>query len=318
MENRWSEEKAAQFVEKYGARWGKDLAIGLYVASLIGAESSLVLHGGGNSSVKTIHRNILGERIAAIYVKASGYNMAFIEPNGYTGLDLDYLRKLRALQELSDEEMVNEFRTHILDARAANPSIETLVHAFIPGKFVVHTHADAILALTNQLEGEKHVRKALGNGVEILKYCPPGFKLAKAVADALENNPAAKAIVLTRHGLVTWGETAEESYRTTIELTSKAEDYLEQNARRPLACSVPTPVSLAEKRLTLVAPIVRGLLANPTGDPDDRWARVILKPLITREVLNFVESDRGCELASTPPLTSDHLIRTKARYLWIA
>ena len=105
---------------------------GLFVASLIGAEDKLVLHGGGNSSVKTTHMNLLGERIPAIFVKASGYNMAFIEPNGFTGMDLNYLKKLRVLSELSDQAMVNEFRTHFLDAYAATPSIETLVHVFIP------------------------------------------------------------------------------------------------------------------------------------------------------------------------------------------
>src|SRR5512136_2022194 len=128
MENRWSEDKAALFIEKYGRRWGSDLAIGLYVASLIGAEDKLVLHGGGNSSVKTSCASILGDPIRAIFVKASGYNMASIEPDGYTGLDLGYLEKLRVLSELSDEDMVNEFRTNTLDSRSATPSIETLVH----------------------------------------------------------------------------------------------------------------------------------------------------------------------------------------------
>ena len=318
MENRWSDEKAAQFIERYGARWGEDLAIGLYVASLIGSEDKLVLHGGGNSSVKTVYTNLLGERLHAIYVKASGYNMAHIEPNGYTGLDLDYLKKLRALSDLSDEEMVNEFRTHILDARAATPSIETLVHVFVSGKFVHHTHPDAILALTNQQRGEELVKEALGKSIVVLRYFAPGFKLAKAIANALEEDPTAKAIVLMRHGLVTWSQTARESYGTTIDLTSKAERYLEQNARHPIVCRISTPISTAEKRLGEIAPMVRGLLANPTGNPDHPWERVILRPLITKDVLNFVDSDSGRELALTPPLTSDHLIRTKAFYLWVA
>ncbi len=318
MENRWSDEKASQFIERYGARWGQDLAIGLYVASLIGAEDKLVLHGGGNSSVKTLHTNLLGECLHAIYVKASGYNMAHIEPDGYTGLDLDYLKKLRALTDLSDEEMVNEFRTHILNARAATPSIETLVHVFVASKFVDHTHPDAILALTNQQRGKELVKEALGKNIVVLKYFAPGFKLAKAMADALEENPGAEAIVLMRHGLVTWGQTARESYGTTIDLASKAEKYLEQNARHPIVCRVYTPIATAEKRLTEIAPMVRGLLANPTGNQDQPWERVILRPLITKDVLNFVDSDSGGELASTPPLTSDHLIRTKAFYLWVA
>jgi rhamnose utilization protein RhaD (predicted bifunctional aldolase and dehydrogenase)/NAD(P)-dependent dehydrogenase (short-subunit alcohol dehydrogenase family) len=317
MENRWSENEATQFIEKYGQKWGRDLALGLYAASLIGAEEKLVLHGGGNSSVKTVHTNRLGEPIEAVYVKASGYNMAHLEPNGYTGLDLNYLKKLRALSELSDEDMANEFRTHILDARAATPSIETLVHVFIQGRFVNHTHPDAILALTNQENAENLVREALGERIVVLRYVPPGFKLAKAVAAALDENPTATAMVLMCHGLVTWGEKARDCYAATIQLTGKAEQYLARHARRPLVCAAPTPIPLAEQRLTRVAPMLRGLLANPTRNPDNRWDRVILQPLITKDILHFVDSDRGKEVALTPPLTSDHLIRTKAYYLWI-
>ncbi len=318
MENRWSDERAAQFIKKYGESWGEDLAFGLYAASLIGSEEKLVLYGGGNFSVKTTRVNLFGERIRAIYVKASGYNMASIAPNGYTGLNLDCLEKLRALSDLSDEDMVNEFRSHSLDARAATPSIETFVHVFIPDKFVDHTHPDAILALTNQVDGERLLREALGEGVAVLRYFPPGFKLAKAVAAGLEQNPTAQAMVLMRHGLLTWGETARNSYQTTIELVTRAERYLEQHAGNPLVPKFTTPVSVAEKRFADLSPMIRGLLAEPTGDPDHPWARVILEPLITEEVLKFVNSDRGREIALTPPLTSDHLIRTKSLYLWIS
>ncbi len=317
MNNRWSDEKAAQYIEKYGGRWGEDLALGLYVASLIGTEDGLVLHGGGNSSVKTAFTNLLGEQIEAIYVKASGYNMAHIALDGYTGLDLEYLKKLRALSEISDEDMANEFRTHCLDARSASPSIETLVHAFVPKKFVDHTHPDAILALTNQREAKRYLKEALGEDVAVLEYFTPGFKLAKAVASELERNSAAKAMVLMRHGLLTWGDSAKESYDTTVELVSLAEKYLKQNARNPLIPVSQTPLHLAEERFAKTAPMIRGLLAQPTGDPDRRWSRVILQPLINGEILNFVDSDRGRDLALTPPLTSDHLIRTKSRYLWI-
>jgi len=124
-------------------------------------------------------------------------------------------------------------------------------------------------------------------------------------------------MVLMHHGLVTWGETARQSYETIVDLTGRAEQYLEGHSRHPLVPRVSTPIPAAEKRFAALAPLVRGLLANPTGDPDHPWARMILLPLITRDVLNFVDSDRGREVASTPPLTSDHLIRTKAHYLWI-
>ena len=317
MESRWSDDRAAEFIEKYGEKWGHDLAIGLFVATLLGAEPKLVLHGGGNSSVKTSYRNLFGESVPAIYVKASGYNMAFIDPNGYTGLDLNSLKRLRALTELSDHDMVNEFKTHFLNAHAAAPSIETLVHAFIPYKFVDHTHPDAILALSNQVDGESLLGEALGETVALLPYFPPGFKLAKAIADKLEKNPAAQAVVLMQHGLITWGDAAKQSYAKTVELTSEAEMYLRQKARNPLRPKYSTPLPDAENRFALIAPVVRGLLAKATGDPDRPWERAILQPLISRDVLDFVDSDRGKDIALTPPLTSDHLIRTKPFYLWM-
>ena len=317
MENRWSDENAAQFAEKYGKCWGEDLAMGLYVASILGADENLVLHGGGNSSVKTTHTNILGETIPAICVKASGINMAFMEPDGYTGLDLGHLRKLRSLPDLSDEAMVNEFRTHLLDGRSAAPSMETLVHVFIDKKFVDHTHPDAILALSNQTGGRKLLEEAMGEGVVLLPYSPPGFKLAKAVAGALDRHPAARAIVLMQHGLITWGETAQESYQTTVELVESAERYLRKHARNPLVPRLSTSLQEAGERFRKIAPMVRGLLARPTGSPDHPWERFIVQPLINRDILDLVDSERGREIALTPPLTSDHLIRTKAYYLWI-
>jgi rhamnulose-1-phosphate aldolase/alcohol dehydrogenase len=317
MQNRWRDDEAAEFIKKYGVQWGEDMALRTYSSRLLGAEADLVLHGGGNTSVKGTHTNIFGERVPAIYVKASGFDLAAIEPEGHSGLDLTSLRKLRALDDFSDEEMMDEFRTRLFNPHAATPSLETLVHAFLPAKFVDHTHADAILALTNQPEGEKLIREALGDEVTVLPYIRPGFKLAKAVAEAFEAKPQARGMVWMKHGIVTWGETAQESYSAMIELVSRAEDFLAKRATKPLQVAVQTPVETAQDRVAQVAPILRGLLAQPSGDPDRPFRRAILIPLTTREVLDFVDSDRGRELALTPPLTSDHLIRTKALPLWV-
>ncbi len=317
MKNRWQDKEAAEFVKKYGSPWGEDLALRTYASRLLGAEPDLVLHGGGNTSVKGAHTNVLGEQVAAIYVKASGFDLAVIEPEGHSGLDLASLRKLRALDDLSDEEMMDEFRTRLFNPHAATPSLETLAHAFLPAKFVDHTHADAILALSNQPQGERLIREALGEDVTVLPYIRPGFKLAKAVAKAFEAKPQARAMVWMRHGIITWGETAQQSYSTMIELVSQAEDFVAKRAAKPFKVAVQTPIDKARGRVTQVAPILRGLLAQPSGDQDRPFRRVILLPLTAREVLDFVDSDRGRELALTPPLTSDHLIRTKALPLWI-
>ncbi|HYK88720.1 MAG TPA: bifunctional aldolase/short-chain dehydrogenase [Acidobacteriota bacterium] len=317
MKNCWSDASVGEYIARYGPKWGEDLALRTYLSTIIGSQDRLVLHGGGNNSVKTFRTNILGQRVPVIFVKASGNNMAGIEPNGYTGLDLEYLKKLRSLPSLSDEDMVNEFCTHLFDSRAAVPSIETLVHAFIPKKFIDHTHADAILALTNQEGGEDLVREVLGPEILILEYVSPGFKLAQASAAAFEANPSSKAMIWMQHGLVSWGESARESYDTTIELNTRAEEYLAHRSRPTVDSNPTTTVSEAERRLPQVAPLVRGLLARSSGDMDRPWCRTILQPLITREVLEFTDSRLGKQIALTPPLTADFLIRTKALPLWI-
>jgi rhamnose utilization protein RhaD (predicted bifunctional aldolase and dehydrogenase)/NAD(P)-dependent dehydrogenase (short-subunit alcohol dehydrogenase family) len=221
------------------------------------------------------------------------------------------------LSDLSDAVMADQFRAHLFNPCAATPSLETLAHAFLSPQFIDHTHADAILALTNQVEGEKHVREALGECVLILDYVKPGFKLAKAAGEAYESRPGSKAMVWMRHGLVTWGATARESYQVTIDLVTRAEEYLAKRATRFLLVQASTPSSVAEERLATVAPLVRGLLALPSGDVDRPWRRVILQSLTDRKTLDFVDSDRGKQIALTPPLTSDHLIRTKALPLWL-
>lgn len=317
MQNRWSGAEAQGHLEKYGKQWGPDLALRTYLSMLIGAEDRLVLHGGGNCSVKTTYTNILGEEIPAILVKASGHDMAAMRPDDYLSLDLEYLKRLRNLRDLPDDLMMREFRTHRLDPQPAAASIETLVHAFIPRKFIDHTHADAILTLTNQLDGEKLVREALGPEVLVLGYVHPGFKLAQAAVAAYESNPECIAMVWMRHGLLSWGESARASYDATVEVVTRAEDFVSRRARRRLSVAVSTQLAAAEGRYTSIAPVVRGLMAEPTGDPDRPFARVILRPLIKPEVLDFVDSTEGKALALLGPLTSDHLIRTKALPLWI-
>lgn len=317
MESRWSEAEAAKFIAEYGTKWGEELALRTYSSRLIGMEEEVVLHGGGNASVKGVCRNAWGEEIPAIYVKGSGCDLASITPQEYAPLDLAYLRRLRTLPTLSDDRMANEFRTHVLDCHSPSPSIETLAHAFLPAKFVDHTHADAILALTNQTRGEEWAREALGNEIIILPYVRPGFELAKEAIKSFEASPEAAGMVWMHHGLVTWGETAQESYERTVQLVAAADRYLAHKARHPLSVRVPTTIETADARLEQVAPIIRGLLAKPTGDENQPWSRMILNALTHRAVLDFVDSEQGKQLALSPPLTSDHLIRTKSLPLWV-
>jgi len=317
MKNLWSDDEARQYEARYATECGKDLALRAYSSRLLGSDKGLVLHGGGNTSVKSAFRNVFGQEVPALFMKASGFDMATIEPAGHVPLDLAYLKRLVAVPDLSDEAMASEFELHRLAPATAAPSIETLTHAFLPAKFVDHTHADAILVLTNQLDGHKLIQEALGDGIALLDYVKPGFQLAKAVAAAYAAHPKCQAMVWMRHGIVTWGATARESYEAMISLVTRAEEFAARRASKPLRVTMRTPLVDAEKHLEIAAPVVRGLLAQPSGNADHPWRRVVLEPLVNEEVLDFLGSDGAKELALTPTLTSDHLIRTKALPLWV-
>jgi rhamnose utilization protein RhaD (predicted bifunctional aldolase and dehydrogenase)/NAD(P)-dependent dehydrogenase (short-subunit alcohol dehydrogenase family) len=325
MQSRWVQAEADRFVERYADTWGAVLAVRTYSTRLLGADPSLALHGGGNTSVKDSHTTIVGERRPALYVKASGVDMATIDPGGHLALDLAELRKLRVLTSLDDATMAGELLACMFPRTAAQPrrsprgfgsaltpSIETLVHAFLPGRFIDHTHADAVLAITNQAGGDHVAHEVFGDDVIVLPYVAPGFLLARAAADALERSPGARAIVWSRHGIVTWGETARDSYESMIGLVTKAERHLESRSTRFVRATAPTPATVVAERTGLVAPMLRGLLAPRTGDADRPYRRMIVQPLVTRETIEFVDAEAAGELAATPPLTSDHLIRTKA------
>ena len=318
MRNRWTDREAAWCVEQYGARWGEALALRTYVSRLLGVEPGLVLHGGGNASVKASWSTVLGEDVPAIFVKASGFDMAAIEPAGHPALDLAPLGRLRALDALDDAAMVNEVRRALFDAGGPNPSIETLVHAFLPAAFVDHTHADAILTLTNQQGGRALVAEALGDGVGILDYVEPGFALAKAVSAAAGDGRAIRGLVLMHHGLITWGESAKASYDAHIDLVTQAEQFIDARVRKGATVAVPARVDEQTwNRLALTAPILRGQLARATGDGDRPWDRVVLAPIVTDEMLALLGGPGAKDALVTPVLTTDHLIRTKNLPLWV-
>src|SRR6476660_4920212 len=199
MESRWSDAEARSFAERY-APYGEDLALRVYTSRLIGSDPALVLHGGGNTSVKSIFRDLLGEEVPAIFVKGSGWNLDSIAPEGLPGMRLDGLRRLRGLPALSDEEMVNQQRTHLFRADAPTPSVEALLHAFLPSRFIDHSHADAILALTNRPDGEAVVREIYGERVGIVPYVMPGFALALKAAEVHDAHPGCDGLVLLKHG----------------------------------------------------------------------------------------------------------------------
>jgi rhamnose utilization protein RhaD (predicted bifunctional aldolase and dehydrogenase)/NAD(P)-dependent dehydrogenase (short-subunit alcohol dehydrogenase family) len=317
MRSLWSDDDAAAAVTRYGAEFGEDLALRTYTSRLIGGDRQLVLHGGGNTSLKGELRDRFGDPHDVLFIKASGHDLADIEPAGHVAVDLAHVRRLRTLSALSDEEMVDELRAQLFDPRAPTPSIETPVHALLPGKFADHSHADAILALTNQPDGEVRLREALGDEVIVLPYLLAGFELALQVAAACEARPEATAMVWCKHGIATWGSNARASYERMIELVTRAEAALDAKRSRSFGANSPTPVEQAQQRLARVAPLVRGLLAAPSGRADRPVRHVVLRPLVDADALSFVDAPGARELACSPPLTADHLIRTKPLPAWI-
>src|SRR5205814_2629779 len=199
----------------------------VYQSRLVGAEEALVLWGGGNNSVKSQSTDLLGRPIEVMVIKSSGSDMKTVVPKQFPAVRLDYIAPLRTrTEEMPDQEMVDYLARCLVDPASARPSIETLLHAFLPAKAVLHTHADAILAITNTRGRETTVRECFGRSVLIVPYKRPGFSLSRDVAECFEKHPDAEGLVLMNHGLITWGDTAREAYERHINLVTRAEDFL--------------------------------------------------------------------------------------------
>lgn len=282
----------------------RDVALRVYTTRLLGGEPRLVLHGGGNTSVKTTKADLLGDRADVLCVKGSGWDMAEIEPSGLPAVRLEPLRRLAALDRLGDADMVDFQRVNLLDPQSPNPSVETLLHAFLPHKFVDHTHADAVLALTDQPDGEAICREAYGGTMGLVPYVMPGFGLAKACAATHAEDPSVDGLILLKHGIFTFGETAEEAYERMIAAVDRAESHLAQRRKTVPARGLPETAPAAA-----VAPILRGL-ASGAG-------RLVLDFRTGEAVRGFVDR-AGLERAAAGPVTPDHIIRTKPRPLILA
>ena len=308
MKSLWSDGDADAMVAKYAADGvGGDLALRVYTSRLLGGDPRLVLHGGGNTSVKTTADDITGDTLDVLCVKGSGWDLGDIEPPGLPAVRLEPIRRLVALEALTDEDMVNVQRANLMDSTAPNPSVETLLHAFLPHKFVDHTHADAVLALTDQPDGDEICREVYGDRMALVPYIMPGFALAKACAEIHAANPGVEGLILLKHGIFTFGETAREAYERMIEMVTLAEKRLDKSAGEKVAAGVADDVaSVAD-----IAPILRGLVSGAA------------KPLIldyrnSAEAMAFVDGAEVARYGRAGPVTPDHVIRTKPWPLIVA
>lgn len=288
MNNRWGdapEDAVAQLV---------------YQSRLIGAEEDLVLWGGGNNSLKSTSADLLGNAIDVMYIKSSGSDMKSIVSKQFPAVRLDYVAPLRTRDaDMTDQEMVDYLSRCLVDPAGARPSIETLLHAFLPANAVLHTHADAILSLTNTQGRDETLRACFGDSLIIVPYRRPGFRLSRDVADAFDAQPDATGLVLMNHGLITWGESVREAYEKHIELVTRAEQFIAKRAPRQ-------PATANAAAALHNAPRIRGAVGGGILELDD-----------SAEVLEFLAQPDAGRLTQIGPATPDHLLYTKRYPLFL-
>jgi len=296
MQSLWNDAEAAAFRGDLGQR--------VYTSRLLGRDPTLVLHGGGNTSVKVVERNLVGAEETILYVKGSGGDLASIGEGGFAPVRMAHLLALARLPSLSDAEMVNELRTQLTRASAPTPSVEAILHAVLPHRFVDHTHADAVVTVTNTADGRERIREIYGDAVVVIPYVMPGFDLARRCAERFpaEAGPRTVGMVLMNHGIFSFGATARESYERMIDLVGRAEAYL---ARRG-AWSLPAPAERPDgraRRAEIAA--LRQDVSRAAGAP------MLLAVHDDPRSLAFVRRTDAAALSQQGPATPDHVIRTK-------
>jgi rhamnose utilization protein RhaD (predicted bifunctional aldolase and dehydrogenase)/NAD(P)-dependent dehydrogenase (short-subunit alcohol dehydrogenase family) len=307
MKSGWVDRDAEAIVAE-GAKSGidRDLALRIYTTRLLGRDPKLVLHGGGNTSLKEVMRDRLGADVEVLRVKATGADMAMIDLAGLPAVRLSPLRKLRALGEIGDDELVGIERASLIDPAAANPSVEIMLHAFLPHKFVDHTHATAVLSVIDQPDGDKKCAEVFGGRLAFVPYVMPGFGLAKKAIDVFERAKPSDGLILSKHGIVTYGETAREAYERMIEMVSRAEEFIARR-RKPVAA----PARRGSAEVAQIAPIVRGACSEKDKTIEGAWRRLVLEFRATDAVLNFINAKDLARTSQVGVVTPDHTIRTK-------
>src|SRR5882757_1573515 len=247
MKSAWIDRDAQSAIDHY-AKSGNaaDLALRVYSTRLLGRDPKLVLHGGGNTSVKTTARELTGAQVPALHIKGSGWDMGTIEPAGMPAVRLEPLLAMRARDKLSDDDMARVLRSTLLDPQAPSPSVETLLHAFIPATVVDHTHATAVLSLIDQPNAAELCAEVYGARMGYVPYIMPGFALAKAAADMFDKNPKVEGLILDKHGIFTFGADAREAYERMIAMVSLAEQHVAKGKKSFAAVKLPPQVSPPE------------------------------------------------------------------------
>jgi len=318
--NKWNDEEARSFVDASGKDPADhELALRVYSSRIIGQDSNLVLHGGGNTSCKLKRRDIFGNEMDVLHVKGSGWDLGAIEGAGMPGVRMAPLLELRQLEALSDEDMVNLQRANLLDSTSPNPSVETLLHAFLPHKYVDHTHATAMLSLANSPNVIEKVKEIFGERMACVPYIMPGFELSKIAAKVYDENPDVEGLILINHGHFAFGDSAKQSYDRLIEHTNMVEDWLEKTSG-----SVPKIAGGYSEQMNAKAADILPMLRGIIGDENAAISgnRDIAMPVMDlrngENVQEFLSRDDLLSLSRRGVATPDHVIRTKNYPLYLS
>ena len=303
MKNNWSNTEANKYIKKYtNLGHSKDMALRVYTTRLLGRNSELVLHGGGNTSVKTSIKDIDGKKYDVLCVKGSGWDMAEIEPEGLPAVKLQPLLSLKNKKYLSDDDMVAFQKRNLIDIKSPNPSVETFLHAFLPFKFVDHTHSDAIMNVTNRSNGKDLCKKIFGSKVSIVPYVMPGFGLAQKINEVYSKNPKIDCLILLNHGIFTFDNDAKRSYDLMIKYVSIAENAVKKIKRKKIKQIKNYNTKFKPDE---IAPILRGLLSE-TKDQ-----KFILNYRSNKTLNYFINGKEVKRYSVIGTATPDHVIRVK-------
>jgi rhamnulose-1-phosphate aldolase/alcohol dehydrogenase len=306
-ENLWDQRKAEGLSE---------LEALAYRSNLLGRDRAVANYGGGNTSTKARDRDHTGREVDVLWVKGSGSDLATIEAGQFTGLKLDEVLALEEREEMSDGEMVAYLASCQLRPDMPRGSIETLLHAFVPYAQVDHTHPDAVNMICCSEGGEELARECFGDEAVWIPYIRPGFTLSKQVGEAVRNNPDAKFVLLAKHGLVTWGDTHEESYGRTIEAINRAAEFVAGRPGEPFGGRKVEPAA-PDRREALVAEVLPTLRGELSSGSDEASHKILRADYSSEDVLAFVCGRDSEELSQVGAACPDHLVRTKVRPLWV-
>lgn len=311
--NTWDQGEAAKRQKAAGNNVAdQQLALHIYGSQLIGQNPALVQHGGGNTSCKVVREDLFGARIDVLHIKGSGHDLATIGTSGMPGVRLDNLLAIRALEALSDADMVNATRANMLDTGGPTPSVETLLHAYLPHAFINHTHATAMLGLANLPNAAEVIPQIFGDKIAVVPFFMPGFELAKAAAEVYEANPRVEGLILLQHGHFAFSDDAKKAYDLIIDHTNLAQEWLIKKRGGKLAQSQRAQADMATQA-TEILPILRGIIGAKNaaflGNPDA--AMPVMDLRCGANVAEFFERNDLPVLSRRGVATPDHVIRTK-------